>query len=290
MGSHSNVHAGVGLVSSNDCLIKSMEHIRPINLCCSEADINGQDVSPSPIRAPLSHPVHPFYPNLIHGSTAPAVPSYHSYLYLTHVDCNDVHGGEVSPSRDAESESLMPDLCHSHSLTGEEESLASHLAQVGSLINLSSLPIQEEPYVSDTQLDQSGGFSDSHFVRYIFTHASGDYPTKPLEFADPPFESLGTHLEVEALQLSMMVMLGSHIPDETPKPSRIRISTHHAPQNIFSLDASSSWKPSNSSNVPLRKSFHHISNDVHQPLYPNLFAEGSVMAIVSILFHCLPSQ
>lgn len=86
-------------------------------------------------------------------------PSYHSYLYLTRTDCNHVHGGEVSKSKDVEFESLMPDIFHLHSLTSEEEGPASHPAQVGSLINFTSSPNQEEPYVSDTQLDQTGGFN-----------------------------------------------------------------------------------------------------------------------------------
>lgn len=148
------------------------------------------------------------------------VPSDHSYPYLARTDCNHVHGGEVSQSMDAEYKSLMPDLCHLQPLTSEEEGPESRPTQVGSLI---------DPF-----------FSNPIFSGNIFTHASGDFPTylvvdatEPLEFDDPLFECLGTHQEVEALQLSLMVMSGSHVLDETPEPSRIRVSAHHAPHNSF---------------------------------------------------------
>lgn len=87
-----------------------------------------------------------------------------------------------------------------------------------------------------------------------------------------------------------MVMSSSHIPDETPEPSQIRVSTHNAPYNSFSPDASSSWNPSDWSNVSLRKYFHHLSTEVHQPLYPILFSKGSSLAIVSNIFYCLPAN
>lgn len=87
-------------------------------------------------------------------------------------------------------------------------------------------------------------------------------------------------------------MSGSHVPNETLEPcqirvSKIRVSTHHTPLSIIPPDVSSSWKHSNSSNVSLIKSFHHLSANVHQPLYPDLFAEGSALAIVSNVFYCL---
>lgn len=86
-------------------------------------------------------------------------------------------------------------------------------------------------------------------------------------------------------------MSSSYVPDETPEPSRIRlsgirVSAHHIPLNIISLDASSSWKSSDSSIVSLSKSFQHLSTDVHQPLYHNLFAQGSALTIVSNVFDC----
>lgn len=178
------MHDVCSLVLGNiECLIKSTEHVKPINSSFSLAKINGQNVILGPIGAPSSDPVHPFYPDLVHGSTTQVVPSDHSYIYIARIYCNHVHDGEVSQLRDEESVSLMPYLCHSQSLIVEEEVPASHLAQVGSLINPSSSPIQEEPYVLDSQLDQTSGFSDSHFTINIFAHASGDYPTYP--FVDP---------------------------------------------------------------------------------------------------------
>ena len=76
--------------------------------------------------------------------------------------------------------------------------------------------------MSNTLLVESGGFSDSHFTENMFTHASGDYPTysfvdpmKPLELDDPPLKFFRDSLWYWALQISLMVMLGSHIPDET---------------------------------------------------------------------------
>lgn len=132
--------------------------------------------------------------------------------------------------------------------------------------------------MSNAQLDHTCGFNNSHFTSNIFAHTFGDYrmypsvdPMKPLEFDDPHFECLGTHQEVKAFRLLLMVMSGSHIPDETPEPSRIRvseirISAHHAPLNIILSSAISSWKSSNSGDVALSKPFHHLAADMHQPL------------------------
>lgn len=124
----------------------------------------------------------------------------HSHIYLSHVDCNHVHGGDVSQSKDAYFESLMPDIFHPQSLTCEEEGLASCPDQDDSVINPSSLSIPKDPYVPDTQLDQTSGFDNSHYMENIFTHSSGDYPmhpyvdpTKPPKFDDPSFECLGNH-------------------------------------------------------------------------------------------------
>jgi len=95
------VHDGVGLVSSNvDCLIKSTDNIRPLNLYLSLANISGPNAGPGLINAPSYDPAHPFYPNLVNGSTAPTVPSDHSHIYISHIGCNHVHGGDVSQSRD----------------------------------------------------------------------------------------------------------------------------------------------------------------------------------------------
>jgi len=92
-----------------------------------------------------------------------------------------------------------------------------------------------------------------------------------------------------------MVMSGSHVLDENPKQSQIRVSettvfSHHTPLKIILLDVSSSWKAYDSSDVSLRKYFHHLSVDVHQPLYHNLFTEGNALAIVSNNFYCFPTS
>lgn len=132
----------------------------------------------------------------------------------------------------------------------------------------------------------------------ISSHTSGDYrsypsinPMKPPKFDDPTFKCLGTHQEVEALQLSLMVISGSHIPDETPKPSQIRVSNirdsaHHTPLNIILPVSSSSRKAYYFCDVSLRKYFHFLSANMHQPLYPNFFVEGSALAIASNIFYC----
>lgn len=174
------------------------------------------------------------------------------HIFISFILIAIMCGGKVSQSKDAESKSLMLNLCHLQPLTSEEEGHAYCPTQVVSLIDPFSLLIQEKPYVSDTQLDQTGDFRNSHFTGSIFTHTSSDYPTylsvhptRPLEFSDPPLECLGTHEEVEALQLLLMVMSSSHVPDETLEPSqirvsKIRVSTHHAPLNITSPDVRSS--------------------------------------------------
>lgn len=104
---------------------------------------------------------------------------------------------------------------------------------------------------------------------------------------------LGTHQEVEALQLLLMVMSISHVPNETPKPSRIRVSkirvyAHHTPLNIILLDACSSWKSSMLRNVSLRKSFRHLLANVHQPLYSIFFGEGRAPTIASNILYRHP--
>lgn len=178
------MHDGIGLVSSNvDCLIKSKENIRPLNLSFSLANINGKDVSLGPINVPSSDPVHPSYPDLVYGSTALAVPSYHSYPFLARTYWSHVHGDEVLQLMDADFKSLMPDLCHLHPLTSEEEDLASRPTQAGSLI---------DPF-----------FNNPNFSTNIFARTSSDFPTYPAvdptnppEFDDPPFRCLGMHQEV----------------------------------------------------------------------------------------------
>lgn len=90
------------------------------------------------IGVPLSNPVHPFYPDLVHGSTTSMIPTNHSHIYLAHVDCNHVHGGDVSQLREENIESLMPDIFQPQSLIGEEEGLTSRPTQASSLINPSS--------------------------------------------------------------------------------------------------------------------------------------------------------
>jgi len=87
----------------------------PANPSPSLVNINGHNVSSGLIGAPSSDPVHPFYLDLVHGSTTSTVPTNHSHLYLARVDCNHVQGGDVSQSRDTDIESLMPDIFN-HSL------------------------------------------------------------------------------------------------------------------------------------------------------------------------------
>jgi len=88
-----------------------------------------------------------------------------------------------------------------------------------------------------------------------------------------------------------MVELGSHVPNETLEPTtirvyEIRVFSHHTPLTIILLYACQYWKGFDSSNVSLRKYFHHLATDMHQLLYPNLFAEGSALVIVSKHFYC----
>jgi len=184
------------------------------------------DESLGTICAPSSEPFHPLYRDLFHESTILMISTNHSELYPTSVGCRDVNEGDVSQLHYENIESLIPDLFHLQSLTCEEENLTSQSSQDGSLIASSLLSIQEEPYVPHTQPDQTSGFNDCHYIENIFTRTFDDYhsypsvdPTNPPESYDPPSEDSGTHEEVEELQLPLMVMLGSHDPDETSKPS-----------------------------------------------------------------------
>lgn len=118
-----------------DLLIKSMEDIRPLNSSFSLENINGQNVSMDLINVPSSNLVHPSYLDLDCGSISLAVPLDNSYPYLACTNCNHVHGGEVSQLRDADSKSLMPNICHFQPLTSEEEGHASRPNQAGSLID-----------------------------------------------------------------------------------------------------------------------------------------------------------
>lgn len=79
---------------------------------------------------------------------------------------------------------------------------------------------------------------------------------KPLEFDESPFEGLGTHKEAETLQLPLMVMLGSHVPDEAPEPIQIRVSLNYSPLSIILSDASSSQKAPDLGGVSLNTFFH----------------------------------
>lgn len=64
-GSHLPAHDGFDIVSGRvGCPIKSMDHIMLVNPCPPLANINGQDVSSSPIGATSSDLMHPFYPDL----------------------------------------------------------------------------------------------------------------------------------------------------------------------------------------------------------------------------------
>lgn len=159
-----------------------------------------------PIGAPSYEPFRPGCPDLFHASTTPSVSTNHSPLYLTHVDGNHVHQDIVSRSECEDVESLVPDLFQPQSLLNKEEGLTSRPTQDGSLIDSSSISIQEESYVLDTQLDKIGGFDDCHYTENIFVHSSGEYhfypyvdPTRPPEFDDLAFKYLGTHQEVYAL-------------------------------------------------------------------------------------------
>jgi len=55
----------------------------------------------------------------------------------------------------------------------------------------------------------------------------------------PTFQSLGTFQEVEALQISLMVMSGSRNLDEIPEPCQKCISSQNHFLHIISLDANS---------------------------------------------------
>ena len=114
---------------------------------------------------------------------------------------------------------------------------------------------------------------------------------KPSKFDYLPFKDSGNHKEFEALQVPLMVISGSNNLDETPEPSQIRVSEirfsmYHTPPDIISLNANSSWKAPDSSDISLSTYFNPLSADMHQPLYSNLFVEGRTLAIVSNLFYC----
>jgi len=92
-----------------------------------------------------------------------------------------------------------------------------------------------------------------------------------------------------------MIMSGSHIPDGTLEPSQIRVYeirvlAHHSPLNIILSNASSSWKDSNLGEVSPNTYFPHLSVDMHQPLYLDLFLEGSTLVIVSDIFDYFPTN
>ena len=108
-------------------------------------------------------------------------------------------------------------------LTSGKEDFISLIFQESPSVGSSSFLILEEYHVLDAKFDQINGFNSYHYIDNVFTNKSNNnfsYSlvdlTKPLEFNDPPFESLGTCQEVEALQLPLMVMSSSHDPDEIP--------------------------------------------------------------------------
>lgn len=72
--------------------------------------------------------------------------------------------------------------------------------------------------------DQISGSNSYHFDKhYPFNTYNDGCPyslvdlSKPSKFDDPPFESSEACKEVEALQLSLMVMLGPHNLDKISK-------------------------------------------------------------------------
>lgn len=115
----------------------------------------------------------------------------------------------------------------------------------------------------DAKYDQISGFNNCHPTNNAFIYASIDscsYSlvniTKPPKCDDPPFESLGTCQKVEALQLPLMVMSGSHDLDEIHELGQIRLTSQTSLVNIISLSESSFLKDSIQSDVSPREYFH----------------------------------